>query len=187
MAIPSNTSLEKMVATVFLFLIVFLHFFIYFFFAWVTNGHSVQYVPRKLLFWRFHIFLIFLLLVSHFFRMSQLFCSFLIGVFFCFFYFWPTSERTCLMTPELKTMTPLSIFFVFGFTFPVFFDFSFCLFLRMSQLIRSILETCPFSCHTFWQLLGISFWSLDGHFLRPLSVEMAFFEFALLSFFFLKT
>ena len=129
----------------------------------------------------------FLLLVWHFFWMSQLICSILIGALFCFFYFLPTSERTCLMTPELKTMTPLSIFFVFGFAFLVFCDFWFCAFLGMSQLIRSILKTCPFSCYTFWQLLGISFWSLDGYFWRPLSLETAFFEFSLLLFFFLKT
>ena len=187
MAIPSNTSLEKMVVTVFFFGIVFRHFFVFIFFVWVTNGHSVQYVPRKLLFWRFHKFLFFLLLLSHFFRMSRLICSILIRALFCFSYFLPTSERICPMTPELKTVTPLSIFFVFWFAFLVFFDFLFCAFLGMSQLIRSILETCPFSCHTFWQLLGISFWSLDGHFWRPLSVEMVFFEFVLLLFFFLKT
>ena len=142
---------------------------------------------KNYFFWRFHIFVIFLLPVSHFFRMSHLICSILIGALFCFFYFLPTSERTCLMMLELKTMTPLNIFFVFGFAFLVFFDFLFCAFLGMSQLIRPILETCPFSCHTFWQLLSIIFWSLDGHFLRPLSVETAFFEFALLLIFLLKT
>ena len=187
MAIPSNTSLEKAVVFFFSCWLFFRYFFIYFFLALVTNGHSVQYVPRKLLFWRFHKFSLFLLLLSHFFRMSRLICSILIRALFCFSYFLPTSERTCPMTPELKTVTPLSIFIVFWFAFLVFFDFLFCAFLGMSQLIRSILETCPFSGHTFWQLLGISFWSLDGHFLRPLSVEMVFFEFVLLLFFFLKT
>ena len=44
MAIPSNTSLEKMVATVFLFLIVFLHFFIYFFFC---VGHKWPFRPIR--------------------------------------------------------------------------------------------------------------------------------------------
>ena len=86
-----------------------------------------------------------------------------------------------------KNDDPSQHFFVFGFAFLVFCDFWFRTFLRMSQLIRLILKTCPFSCYTFWQLLGISFWSLDGYFWRPLSLETAFFEFSLLLFFFLKT
>ena len=42
MAIPSNTSLEKVVVTFFLFLIVFRHFFIYFFFSVGHKWPSVQ-------------------------------------------------------------------------------------------------------------------------------------------------
>ena len=120
MAIPSNTSLEKAVVFFFSCWLLFRYFFIYYFLALVTNGHSVQYVPRKLLFWRFHIFFNFLLLVWHFFRMSRLICSILIRALFCFSYFLPTSERICPMTPELKTVTPLSIFLFFDLHFLYF-------------------------------------------------------------------
>ena len=108
-------------------------------------------------------------------------CIFLFFLFFADF--WADMSDDA----RAKNGDPSQHFFVFWFAFLVFFDFLFCAFLGMSQLIRSILETCPFSGHTFWQLLGISFWSLDGHFLRPLSVETAFFEFALLLIFLLKT